>query len=320
MLGNWSFGDYFKREAIHWAWEFLTDELEIDPSRLAATVYTDDDDAYAHLGDEIGLPPERIVRWGNIADGDDHNFWQMADDRPVRPMQRDALRPRRGAERGARVHARPLRDLPALARDLEPGLHAVRPSRRWHPDPAAVPERGHRDGPRADDVDRSRGWTATTGPICSCRSSTGWRRISVTTREVEAERFSYQVVADHSRAMTFLIGEGVAPLERRRRLRPAPDHAAGGPPRAPDGDRRAGAGRDLRGGHRSHGRRVSGPGRRTASTILAEVAAEEARFARTLESGSERLAAAGRRRPVRAGRSAATTRFDCTTRLASRST
>src|SRR5918996_2169103 len=69
MLGNWSFGDYFKREAIHWAWEFLTDDLGFAPEQLAATVYTDDDEAYRIWAEEIGLPPERLVRWGNIAAG-----------------------------------------------------------------------------------------------------------------------------------------------------------------------------------------------------------------------------------------------------------
>src|SRR5205809_3739400 len=64
MLGNWSFGDYFKREAIHWAWEFLTRDLGIPAERLAATVYTTDDFAHGVWQDEIGLSPERLVRWG----------------------------------------------------------------------------------------------------------------------------------------------------------------------------------------------------------------------------------------------------------------
>jgi len=64
MLGNWSFGDYFKREAIHWAWEFLTVEMGIPGERLAATTYTDDEVAWAIWRDEIGLPPERMARWG----------------------------------------------------------------------------------------------------------------------------------------------------------------------------------------------------------------------------------------------------------------
>ena len=57
MLGNWSFGDYFKRDAIHWAWEYLTKELGLPPERVGATVYTDDDEAHRVWADEIGLPP-----------------------------------------------------------------------------------------------------------------------------------------------------------------------------------------------------------------------------------------------------------------------
>src|SRR5512141_958838 len=71
MLGNWSFGDYFKREAIHWAWELLTQVYGIPGDRLAATVYTDDDEAYDVWRNASGLPPERIARWGNVEQGDD---------------------------------------------------------------------------------------------------------------------------------------------------------------------------------------------------------------------------------------------------------
>ncbi len=72
MLGNFSFGDYFKREAIHWAWEFLTDKrwLGIDPQRISATVYLEDDEAAQIWIDQIGLPPERVQRMG-----EDENFW-----------------------------------------------------------------------------------------------------------------------------------------------------------------------------------------------------------------------------------------------------
>jgi alanyl-tRNA synthetase len=72
MLGNFSFGDYFKREAIHWAWEYLTSKrwLGLPPERLSASVYLDDEEAYAIWRDEIGLPPERIARRG-----EDDNFW-----------------------------------------------------------------------------------------------------------------------------------------------------------------------------------------------------------------------------------------------------
>ena len=73
MLGNFSFGDYFKREAIHWAWEFLTspDWVGIDPDRLYPSVYLDDDEAWNIWHNEIGIAPERIFRFGK-----EDNFWE----------------------------------------------------------------------------------------------------------------------------------------------------------------------------------------------------------------------------------------------------
>ncbi|TPW02876.1 MAG: alanyl-tRNA synthetase, partial [bacterium] len=73
MLGNFSFGDYFKREAIAWAWEFCTVNLKMDPERLWASVYLDDDEAEKIWINEIGLPAERIVRLGKK-----DNFWGPA--------------------------------------------------------------------------------------------------------------------------------------------------------------------------------------------------------------------------------------------------
>ena len=73
MLGNFSFGDYFKREAVHWAWEFLTspDWVGIDPDRLYPSVYLDDDEAWNIWHNEIGIAPERIFRFGK-----EDNFWE----------------------------------------------------------------------------------------------------------------------------------------------------------------------------------------------------------------------------------------------------
>lgn len=72
MLGNFSFGDYFKAEASAWAWEFATspEYLGLDPERLYVTVYQDDDEAYGIWRDRVGVPAERISRWG-----EDENFW-----------------------------------------------------------------------------------------------------------------------------------------------------------------------------------------------------------------------------------------------------
>ena len=71
MLGNFSFGDYFKREAIGWTWEFLTQVVGLDPDRLYPSVYVDDDEAFDIWNKEIGVPAERIYRFGK-----EDNFWE----------------------------------------------------------------------------------------------------------------------------------------------------------------------------------------------------------------------------------------------------
>ena len=71
MLGNFSFGDYFKDEAIHWSWEFLTQVVGLDPDRLYPSVYQDDDEAFEIWNKEIGIAPERIFRFGK-----EDNFWE----------------------------------------------------------------------------------------------------------------------------------------------------------------------------------------------------------------------------------------------------
>src|SRR5580765_4952481 len=79
MLGNWSFGDYFKREAITWAWEFYTDVLGLDADRMWVTVHVSDDDAEEIWADEVGFPRSRIQRL------DKDNFWEMGDVGPCGP-------------------------------------------------------------------------------------------------------------------------------------------------------------------------------------------------------------------------------------------
>ncbi len=87
MLGNWSFGDYFKRESLKWAWELLTEVYKLPPERLLATVYEEDDEAYDIWTKEIGLPLERVIRIGDNKGGryKSDNFWMMADTGPCGP-------------------------------------------------------------------------------------------------------------------------------------------------------------------------------------------------------------------------------------------
>jgi alanyl-tRNA synthetase len=79
MLGNFSFGDYYKREAIAWAWEFVTQVLRLDPARLYVTVHTSDDEAERLWIDEVGLEPQRVTRF------DEDNFWTMGPTGPCGP-------------------------------------------------------------------------------------------------------------------------------------------------------------------------------------------------------------------------------------------
>ena len=87
MLGNWSFGDYFKRDSLKWAWELLTEVYGLPKDRLWATVYIDDQEAYDIWTQEIGLPADRVVRIGDNkgARYQSDNFWMMADTGPCGP-------------------------------------------------------------------------------------------------------------------------------------------------------------------------------------------------------------------------------------------
>ena len=288
MLGNWSFGDYFKREAIHWHWELLTQELGIPADRLAATVYTDDDDAHAIWADEIGLPPERIVRWGNIAEGDEKNFWRMGDTGPCGPCSE--LHYDRGEH-------------------LSEGPHCI-------PDHSETCPRWLEVGNLVFmQYDRAADGSLTPLPMQSVDTGTGLERLASVVQGVdsnyrtdlfvpiierlaqfighdpetiESERFSYQVVADHSRAMTFLLAEGVRPSNEgpgyvlRRIIRRAVRHG-----------RLLGIAKPFLGetsavviGLMAEAYPHVAEARKT---ILDAIEAEEEKFARTLEAGSIRL-------------------------------
>ncbi len=216
MLGNWSFGDYFKRDAILWAWEFLTRDLKIPAERLAATVYTTDDLAHSVWKDEIGLPPERLVRWGNFPEGDEKNWWRMADIGPCGPCSE--LHYDRGAH---------LSEGPECVPDHSE--HCPRWLEIWnlvfmefelHPDRSLTPL-------PAPGVDTGMGLERVASVVQGVSSNYDtdlFAPIHARMRELlghdpegfEAERFSYQVIADHSRAVTFLVGDGVLPANEGR--------------------------------------------------------------------------------------------------------
>ncbi|MEW6223756.1 MAG: alanine--tRNA ligase [Chloroflexota bacterium] len=211
MLGNWSFGDYFKREAIHWAWQFLTRDLGIPGDRLAATVYTTDDVAHAVWKDEIGLPPERLVRWGDFPAGDEKNWWRMADVGPCGPCSE--LHYDRGAHLSEGPHCVP-----------DHSEHCPRWLEVWnlvfmefelHPDRSLTPL-------PAPGVDTGLGLERIASVVQGVTSNYDtdlFAPIHARMRELlghdpegfEQERFSYQVIADHSRAVTFLVADGVLP-------------------------------------------------------------------------------------------------------------
>jgi alanyl-tRNA synthetase len=216
MLGNWSFGDYFKREAIHWAWDFLTRDLRIPEDRLAATVYSTDDFAFDVWKDEIGLPPERLVRWGDFPAGDEKNWWRMADVGPCGPCSE--LHYDRGAH---------LSEGPECVPDHSE--HCPRWLEVWnlvfmefelHPDRSLTPL-------PAPGVDTGMGLERIASVVQGVASNYDtdlFEPIHAKMREIlgsdpdafEASRFSYQVIADHSRAVTFLAADGVLPANEGR--------------------------------------------------------------------------------------------------------
>ncbi len=215
MLGNWSFGDYFKREAIHFAWEFLTDDLGIPAERLAATTYKDDEVARAVWRDEIGLTPERMAAWGDVDAGDDHNFWRMADTGPCGPCSE--IHFDRGAELSEGPHCVP-----------DHSEHCPRWLEIWN---LVFMEYDQRPDGRVplpfNSIDTGMSLERLASVLQQVPSNFDtdlFTPIHARLRELlghdpdafEAERFSYQVIADHSRAVTFLIADSVLPSNEGR--------------------------------------------------------------------------------------------------------
>ncbi len=215
MLGNWSFGDYFKREAIHYAWDFLTRDLGIPADRLAATTYTDDEVAWAIWRDEIGLPPDRMARWGDVDNGDDNNFWRMAETGPCGPCSEIHF------DRGAELSEGP-ECVPDHSENCPRWLEIwnlvfmefdQRPEGR-----VPLPFTSIDTGMSLERL------ASVLQQVPSNYDTDLFTPIHERMRELlghdpadfEAERFSYQVIADHSRAVTFLIADDVLPSNEGR--------------------------------------------------------------------------------------------------------
>ncbi len=203
MLGNFSFGDYFKEKAIPWGYEFVTDALGLDPDRLWFTVHETDDEAAEIWIDTVGVPPERVQRGGK------DNFWQMGIPGPCGPSSEifydkgeefgEAGGPIGGAEDRyveiwnlvfmQNIQDEPYHvvgDLPAKNIDTGMGLDRI----------AAVLQ----DVPSVFDID-------TTRDVL--RTAERYTRLEYGASE--RDDVSLRILADHGRTVTFLIGDGVVP-------------------------------------------------------------------------------------------------------------
>ena len=288
MLGNWSFGDYFKRDAIHWAWELLTEVFQIPADRIGVTVYSDDEDAYRIWHEEIGVPADRIARWGDVEAGDEANFWRMAETGPCGRCSE--LHFDRGEE---------FSEGPGCVPDHSE--NCPRWLEFWNLVFMEFEQRA--DGTRVPlpmlSVDTGMGLERLTSVIQQVSTNYDtdlFTPIHAAMREMlghdpeafEAERFSYQVIADHSRAVTFLVADGVVPSNEgrgyvlRRILRRAVRHGRLLGRRAPFMDVTASVVIDVM---------------KDAYPYLAErrekilkvIHGEEVQFARTLETGTSHL-------------------------------
>ncbi|MFI5054281.1 MAG: alanine--tRNA ligase, partial [Acidimicrobiia bacterium] len=208
MLGNFSFGDYFKDKAITWAWELFTDVLGLDPERLWVTVHTTDDEAEQIWRDVVGVPPERIQRLG------EDNFWRMADTGPCGPSSEIFwdLGPAYGPAAGpAKNDARyvELWNLVFMQFDARPDGELV-PLPAPSVDTGAGLERNLAVLQGAEsvwDIDVFRPLIAAAEAV----TGTQYGTFPGTESDV-----SLRILAEHGRTMTFLVADGVVPSNEER--------------------------------------------------------------------------------------------------------
>jgi len=229
MLGNFSFGDYFKRDAIRFAWELLTEEYGIPRERLWATVHYTDDEA-AKLWEEVaGLPPERIFRLG-----DKDNFWQMGDTGPCGPCSEIHFDLRPKELRGTELTVEQFEEYSNKGEFLELwNLVFMQYDRSADGDLTPLPK---------PSIDTGAGLERVTAALQGVDTNYDTdlftplieRAAEVIGKPYDAnspEGVSYRVLADHARAVAFLLADGVFPSNEgrgyvlRRVLRRAVRHA-----------------------------------------------------------------------------------------------
>ena len=207
MLGNWSFGDYFKERAIPLAWELITEVLGVDGDRIWVTVHHDDRESETIWLDQVRFPESRLQRLG------EDNWWQMADVGPCGPDSElffdkgDAYGPGGGPARGAEERYVELWNLVFMLYDQKADGSLVELPRR-NVDTGAGLERvlGVLQG--VDSVFE----TDVLFPLIEVAQSLTGRRYG----DDPATDVSLRILSDHARAMTFLVGDGVVPSNEGR--------------------------------------------------------------------------------------------------------
>ena len=228
MLGNWSFGDYYKAEAIEWAWELLTKEWGLPKDKLWATVYLDDDEAEKLWAKISGLPIERIRRFG-----EKENFWEMGETGPCGPCSEIHLD--RGPEacdkQGSPGHE--CRVNGDCARYIELwNLVFIQYNRKDNRELEELPSKHVDTGMGLERI------TAVLQNVLSNYDIDFMRDLTATTESLTGKKYgadpiadiSFRVIDDHARAVSFLIADGVMPSNEgrgyvlRRLLRRAARH------------------------------------------------------------------------------------------------
>jgi alanyl-tRNA synthetase len=207
MLGNFSFGDYFKREAIGWAWEFVTQVLKLAPERVWVTVFLEDDEAHRIWEHEIGVSPRRIVRMGAK-----DNFWGPAGETGACGPCSELL-----LDRGEHIDSAATPDKDPKERFIE-FWNLVFPQFDQQPDGSRPPlkNRGIDTGMGLERVSALMNGLPTVFDIDIIRPIIAAAEQSGVNAPYTKRPVPYRVIADHVRALCFMIADGILPSNEGR--------------------------------------------------------------------------------------------------------